>query len=348
MDKSKTEDLDLKRNLEKIVDSDYFANLKNKTQLISFNNRVTDRFTHSNMVSATTKIIQKKISEFVVLDETLLLAGSLSHDIGHPPFGHDGERELNRLMANFGGFESNAQSLYILKRYLNIDNKIINAIFKHKILIPEVTDENNLIKGYYYDMHSELEVLKEVPCIEKHIIDLADEISYCYSDLIDIFIKSKQFDYVIYKSSHLREVIVDDLYNKYSSSFKKINIQKLVIEIENLVIQNQSFSCYVKHLIQNIKFNHKGRFLTIPLERKIQMEYMRTIVERYYFPSKYYVDSEKKIKMIIRGSFHYYLSNINVKGNIKKKYRTVCNKIYSMNEEELIKFYKKRVVQHAY
>ena len=59
MDKSKTEDLDLKRDLEKIVNSNYFANLKNKTQLISFNNRVTDRFTHSNMVFATTKIIQK-------------------------------------------------------------------------------------------------------------------------------------------------------------------------------------------------------------------------------------------------------------------------------------------------
>lgn len=300
------------------------------------------------MVYSTTRVIQKRLYDFIVLDKTLLLAGSLSHDIGHPPFGHDGERELNRLMADFGGFESNAQSLYILKRYLDIDNKIINSIFKHKIVIPEVVDKNNLIKGYYYEMSSELEVIKEITCVEKYVIDLADEISYCYSDLIDIFIKSKQLDYNSYKTSYLREVIMDDLIVKYSPSFIKKDLIKLVCEIENLVIQNQSFNYYVEYLIQNIKLNQKNNFLIMPLERKVQMEYMRIIVKRCYFTSEYYLSSEKKINKIIRASFKYCLSNISVKNNIKKKHRAVCNKIYSMNENELINFYEKRVAQYEY
>ncbi|HYV57045.1 MAG TPA: HD domain-containing protein, partial [Candidatus Nitrosopolaris sp.] len=114
------------------------------------------------------------------LNEDLAEAIALVHDLGHPPFGHAGERTLNRLMTPYGGFEHNAQSLRIVdlleERYptfrgLNLSWEVREGIVKHSTR---------------YDRPQVREFDAELaPCLEAQIVDFTDEIAYNAHDIDD-------------------------------------------------------------------------------------------------------------------------------------------------------------------
>lgn len=127
------------------------------------------------------------------INKDLVKAISLAHDIGHPPFGHTGERALDNLMNKMGGFESNAQSIKILvNSSVNCTYRTLAALLKHKTMIPLVREEyTGLIKGYYGYMSNNLEPLfltYQENVIEQYIVDLADTLSYAISDIKDLII----------------------------------------------------------------------------------------------------------------------------------------------------------------
>src|SRR5262249_28077039 len=107
-------------------------------------------------------------------------AVALSHDLGHTPFGHAGERVLNQLMAAHGGFEHNAQSLRIVEvleeryptfRGLNLSWEVREGIVKHS---PPY--DRRLAQGFEPG---------HAPCLEAQIVDYADEIAYNSHDIDD-------------------------------------------------------------------------------------------------------------------------------------------------------------------
>ncbi len=169
------------RDRDRIIHCAAFRRLEYKTQV--FVNHEGDyyrtRLTHSLEVAQ----IACGIARRLLLNEDLVEALALAHDLGHTPFGHTGEEVLNRLMAEFGGFEHNRQSLRIVEvleeRYpgfngLNLSWEVREGIIKHS-------------PKYDATGHAELADYcpGEKPVLEAQIIDLADEIAYNNHDIDD-------------------------------------------------------------------------------------------------------------------------------------------------------------------
>jgi len=118
---------DFWRDYARVLHSPSFRRLTGKTQL--FPNNETDffrnRLTHSLEVAQIAKSLTKRINHnySLIIDEDLVSMSALAHDIGHPPFGHQGEEALDECMKYDGGFEGNAQTLRIISK---IEKKIFN------------------------------------------------------------------------------------------------------------------------------------------------------------------------------------------------------------------------------
>src|SRR5882757_10795947 len=126
------------RDRDRIVHATAFRRLTYKTQVFVFHegDHYRTRLTHSLEVSQ----IARAIARMLGLDEDLAEALALAHDLGHPPFGHAGERALAAEMAAFGGFDHNAQSLRVVTRLerkyagfdgLNLTYATLEGLAKH-------------------------------------------------------------------------------------------------------------------------------------------------------------------------------------------------------------------------
>lgn len=129
---------EFQRDRDRIIHSTAFRRLQHKTQVfLSHEGRhFRNRLTHTLEVSQ----IARSIARSLRLDEDLAEAVALSHDLGHTPFGHAGERALHRAMAPFGGFDHNVQALRVVtlleNRYaehdgLNLTWETLEGILKH-------------------------------------------------------------------------------------------------------------------------------------------------------------------------------------------------------------------------
>ena len=177
------------RDRDRIVHSTAFRRLKHKTQV--FVNTTGDhyrtRITHSLEVSQ----IARTLGKFFGLNEDLCETLSLSHDLGHPPFGHAGEKALNNSMNNFGGFDHNIQTLRIVtllenKYYnfkgLNLSIETLDGLVKHNGPIYDKSKYDdmlgkNIFKGKIFFLKN--------PSLESQISSIADDIAYNSHDLED-------------------------------------------------------------------------------------------------------------------------------------------------------------------
>jgi dGTPase len=166
------------RDRDRIIHSAAFRRLEYKTQV--FVNHEGDyyrtRLTHTMEAAQITRTVARALG----LNEELAEAVVLSHDLGHTPFGHAGEKVLNALMAPHGGFDHNAQSLrtvdWIEERYpafrgLNLTFEVREGIVKH-------SNFKNRPAAQEFDPSL-------YPCLEAQIVDLADEIAYLGHDVDD-------------------------------------------------------------------------------------------------------------------------------------------------------------------
>ena len=170
------------RDRERIVQSRAFRRLAGKTQV--FTSRASDHFRSRLTHTIEVAQIARAVASALNLDEDLAETLALVHDIGHPPFGHAGERALDRCLQRFGlRFDHNLHALricehfeqrYAAHRGLNLSLAVREGIIKHS-------------RDYSADTHPELGCyfLDQRPPLEAQIIDLADEIAYLTADLDD-------------------------------------------------------------------------------------------------------------------------------------------------------------------
>jgi len=166
------------RDRDRIIHSAAFRRLEYKTQV--FVNHEGDyyrtRLTHTLETAQITRTIARTLG----LNTDLAEAVALAHDLGHPPFGHAGEKMLNDLMRQYGGFDHNTQSLrtvdWLEVRYpgfrgLNLSYEVREGIIKHSAF-----KARPAVQEFEPELY---------PCLEAQIVDLADEIAYLAHDVDD-------------------------------------------------------------------------------------------------------------------------------------------------------------------
>lgn len=199
------------RDRDRILYSPAFRRLGGVTQVVSADEGHTfhNRLTHSLKVAQ----IGRRLTEFVIRNQSdvarvhsinadVVETACLAHDLGHPPFGHVAEAELNTLIqkanATLGGYEGNAQSFRVVTRLSPIDKGLmgldltrasLNAILKY----PWHHDGSSLKKwGAYSSENEEFEFARDgangkIACAEAQLMSWADDISYAVHDTEDFF-----------------------------------------------------------------------------------------------------------------------------------------------------------------
>jgi dGTPase len=172
------------RDRDRIVHSHAFRRLEAKTQVFTpgLSDHFRNRLTHTIEVAQ----IARTVASVLRLNEDLTEALALAHDIGHPPFGHAGEAELNRQMQRFGeAFDHNRHALRIVEQFeqryarfpgLNLTFEVREGIVKHS---------RDFEQGEFAELDGYLPGLR--PPLEAQLIDLADEAAYNTADLDDGF-----------------------------------------------------------------------------------------------------------------------------------------------------------------
>ncbi len=186
------------RDFARIMYSSSFRRLQGKMQLIGIQNDqfFRNRLTHSLEVAQIARSIAGMLG-YDSGESYVVEAGALAHDLGNPPFGHAGERCLNNIYKEIGGFEGNAQTLRILTnierkrpdfRGLNLTYRTLLSVVKYfKQFDKTNEDKQKFIYGDDYELLSS--AIQEsgiiVRTLDVQIVDIADEIAYAAHDLED-------------------------------------------------------------------------------------------------------------------------------------------------------------------
>lgn len=249
----------------RLVHSPGFRRLQGKTQLYPAreNDFFRNRLTHSIEVAQIAKSIALKINQqfsrrtknIIKIDTDLIEFAALAHDIGHPPFGHQGEEALDNLMVEYGGFEGNAQTLRLLtkiekkvfdkngdngndNRYgLNLTCRSIAAILKYDNIIPfsktqrkEYADRNRKrniepVKGYYQTEESLVQKVKK-NVLNGHKIN-EGKFKTLECSIMDIA------DDIAYSTYDLEDTLKAKFSNPFDIAFANSNLLKRIAELIN-------------------------------------------------------------------------------------------------------------------
>lgn len=344
------------RDRDRIVHSEAFRNLEYKTQVfvIFEGDYYRTRLTHTIEVSQIARTIGRSLQ----LNEDLIEAIALAHDLGHAPFGHAGEKALTAIMKTqkFGSFNHNFRSFQIVtkfeKRYpdfdgLNLTKEVLIGILKHETC---------------YDKKSEIAKYKNLgTTLEAHVVDMADSIAYLSHDIDDgltsgCITEEDLMESALWSKSIKR--INPKLKSHYTKSMLKYQIVRFLIDMQVSDLLNNSYSTLKINKFKSAnefkKFhvkNPKRRIIDFSDGMTKDRLHLQDILEKKLYHHYRVERMTEKATRIINEIFDVYAKNPRqlpyqvfdpVKDFTNKiKYEIICNYIANMTDRFALDEHKK-------
>jgi dGTPase len=342
------------RDRDRIIHSSSFRRLKHKTQVFvnTEGDHYRTRLTHSMEVSQIARTLTRSLGLNEDLSETL----SLSHDLGHAPFGHAGEESLSECMKNYGGFNHNIQTLRIVtslenKYYkfygLNLTIETLDGLIKHNGPVKNIVPYKKILKKNLFNNKI---TFNAFPSLEAQVAAISDDIAYNNHDLED-GLRAGLF--TIKKISSIS--YLSGLINKHVKNIKnfrrEIIINQIVRDLINLMVVdviNTTNKNLEKINPQSINDIYKQDTMIVDFSDK-----MKKIDKRIKYFLKHNMYNHKKVivntnrgKRIIKDLFKYisknprkHISNELFKNELKE--RVIADFIAGMTDRYAINMHKK-------
>ena len=346
---------EFQRDRDRILHSAAFRRLKHKTQVFVSNegDHYRTRLTHSLEVSQ----IARSISKIFNLNEDLTETLSLSHDIGHPPFGHAGEDALSECMVSHEGFDHNDQAIRIVhlleKKYfdfegLNLTWETLEGLVKHNG--PMTKDVPKTIEAL--DKEFDLKV-NEFSSIEAQIASIADDIAYNNHDLDD-GLRAGFFSY-----DDLAELpMIGEIIKNFPKNYNSYDMQRI-----NNEITRKSTSIMITDVIntisekvkkskvrcnEDVRLNNE-KIADFSDKTKEEVKYIRSFLSMKMYNHDKVKAMTSNAHQIISSLFKLFIEQDEkfIKEHMKKiisdkdKPRAVCDFIAGMTDNYAQNFYNK-------
>jgi dGTPase len=341
---------DFQRDRDRVIHARAFRRLEAKTQVFTrrYSDHFRNRLTHTLEVSQ----VSRTIAGALALNVDLVEALALVHDIGHPPFGHAGEKALDTAMREHGlFFDHNLHALRIVEdfeqryaafRGLNLTFEVREGIIKHS-------------HDYSADEHPELAeyLLDQRPPLEAQLIDLTDEIAYNTADLDD------GYEAHLLSLEQIREGIpaferfyreVEQLYPTAPDKLKFNESLKRVLNrfVSDLITNTQSRVQRAKIQTLDDVRHHPDRLAAFSPEVESERKQSKNFLYEnlYYSPSL--AEEKEDAERIVKELFTFWMANpktlpTNYQEKAKQDSlpRVICDYIAGMTDNFIFEQYEK-------
>lgn len=343
---------DFQRDRDRVIHARAFRRLEAKTQVFTrrYSDHFRNRLTHTLEVSQISRTIAGALGLNVDLAEALALV----HDIGHPPFGHAGEKALNAAMREHGfSFDHNLHALRIVEdfeqryapfRGLNLTFEVREGIIKHS-------------RDYEVKDHPELAeyLLEQRPPLEAQLIDLTDEIAYNTADLDDGYEAHLLSLNEIREGVPVFERFFGEVQQLYPDAPDKLKFNETLKRVLNRYVDD-----LVKNTLRRVNEagircpddvrRHGERLAAfsqaVEAERKENKEFL---YENLYF-SPSLADEKDDAERVVTQLFGFWMAhpealphNYQEKAKVESLPRVICDYIAGMTDHFIFEQYEKLV-----
>jgi dGTPase len=341
---------DFQRDRDRIVHSRAFRRMEGKTQVFAAGlcDHFRNRLTHTIEVSQVARTVANTLELNEDYTETLALV----HDLGHPPFGHVGEKELDRQMHPFGAtFEHNRHALRIvdhLENYyarfdgLNLTMEVREGIIKHsRELAIDTADEDlrALLPG-------------KRPPLEAQLLDLADEIAYNIADLDDAFSAGLFSNQQIGETIPLFAELSEQIDTQFPGATERVRYWEVQRQLMNILIGGLIQGTVQAADEAQVQTVEDVRDLDYRLARLTEdaltiNRQMRTLLIHHVYANAELISDRKLAQKRLGRLFQYLVEHpecvsAGYRESLKERpaHRVVCDYIAGMTDQYFLKRYR--------